>query len=1047
MRKLILLVFALCFFVSTQIKAQVGITKLASTYKQTFDSMSASSTGSTMPTGWYFHESGSSNPGTYQADSGNASAGNTYSYGAKSGASDRAFGSISSSSNTVLIGVAFTNKTGGNITAINFSFTMEQWRLGSNTSGRAKDSSWAEISPYASSLTAFGPWLKVPQLNLYSVVTSGTVGPLDGNKSSNKVTVSYTITGFTIPDGTTVWLRWNNSNTGGNSDGLAIDDFTVTGYGSTKPSVLFANTALSIKEGTDSVKVTLNIINANANATKADIIIDKSSTATQGSDYKYTASTYTFPGASTNSISFYVKALDDTKVEGDETIVLKIRNVSNSGSAGIDSVLTITILDNDAYSVYKIRQAKLPLTLGIPDTLKYGYFKGIVISPNFYQAGSSFCIKDSTGAVFTYNPKKTFKYTVNPGDSVKVLGKVSSLNYQAYLAIDTIIKISSGNTIAKPKVAATLNDTNESDLVKLNNRRLISAWDTSGSYKNNGFTAVFKEFKVNGKQYNIFISKGSDLFSKASTKAILNITGIVLQSGKSASTGYFLWPRTSKDIDTVKLPLYKILPMRPIDVLGINDSALKEVSCYLKGVVQSPNFASGGLQFSIADNTGSMIIHAPLIKNYTAKPGDSVLVRGIIGQMDGLAVFYADSIKKINTGTVPVAKVVNKLNETTEAQLVKLHHVRLVDSKEWVATGTGFIVNVHNAKDSFQLYISSAVDLFNQKNAPKGDFDVTGISGQADTKLPFFQGYQLMVRSIADIQYNTLQTYTISQVKPYDTLTGIADSIGLRCKLVGTVQSGRNLSGNNTQLFPIADRTGAIMVSSESVVSSYTIARNDSLIVWGTVKQKNGLTQFEADSIKKTGSNAYSRLIKYSNDKKYEKLESEYLFMPLKLSKYSWDSSSAINGRILIKAASFNNSNDSITLLIPRNTSFYTKANLPLGFTLLAYGWVYQEDSTQPFLQNYYLIPERLIWEGIEPDKSTNLKVQLFPNPSSSTIHIAASFNIQKIEVTDIAGRILTEMNNVGNTSNFDMSRWDKGIYIVHISDGQNTITKKVIHQ
>ena len=49
---------------------------------QSFDTLAASGTGSTLPDGWYFTETGSNANTTYVADDGTLNSGNTYSYGA-----------------------------------------------------------------------------------------------------------------------------------------------------------------------------------------------------------------------------------------------------------------------------------------------------------------------------------------------------------------------------------------------------------------------------------------------------------------------------------------------------------------------------------------------------------------------------------------------------------------------------------------------------------------------------------------------------------------------------------------------------------------------------------------------------------------------------------------------------------------------------------------------------------------------------------------------------------------------------------------------------
>ncbi len=104
-----------------------------STYSENFDLLTSSGTGTTTPSGFTFSEAGTNGNATYTASNGSANSGDTYSFGAN-GATERALGSLLSSSNTPTIGAAIQNKTGQAILSMTIGYTGEQWRLG--TAGR-----------------------------------------------------------------------------------------------------------------------------------------------------------------------------------------------------------------------------------------------------------------------------------------------------------------------------------------------------------------------------------------------------------------------------------------------------------------------------------------------------------------------------------------------------------------------------------------------------------------------------------------------------------------------------------------------------------------------------------------------------------------------------------------------------------------------------------------------------------------------------------------------------------------------------------------------
>ena len=112
---------------------------------------------------------------------------------------------------------------------------------------------------------------------------------------------------------------------------------------------------------------------------------------------------------------------------------------------------------------------------------------------------------------------------------------------------------------------------------------------------------------------------------------------------------------------------------------------------------------------------------------------------------------YPDSIVFLSTGiALPTAALVTTLSESTESELVTFENAVLVDPNQWSGSGSGFNVDVTNGTDTIVVRIDSDVDLYNQP-APTGRFNVSGIAGQFDLSSPYFSGYQLLPRYIADI--------------------------------------------------------------------------------------------------------------------------------------------------------------------------------------------------------------------------------------------------------------------------------------------------------
>jgi hypothetical protein len=203
------------------------------TVSETFNTLSSSgSSGTTLPQGFFFSETGTGANTTYGIDNGSDNTGNTYSYGTGASA-DRSLGSLQSGTLFPLIGAAFTNNTGATITQLNISYTGEQWRLGS--SGNRTDQLIFAYSTNANSLTT-GTYTNVSSLTFVTPNLSGSAGTRNGNIAANNTPLTGTISGLSIANGTTFYLRWTDDDAIGADDGLAIDDFSLTAVTSSAPA-------------------------------------------------------------------------------------------------------------------------------------------------------------------------------------------------------------------------------------------------------------------------------------------------------------------------------------------------------------------------------------------------------------------------------------------------------------------------------------------------------------------------------------------------------------------------------------------------------------------------------------------------------------------------------------------------------------------------------------------------------------------------------------------------------------------------------------------
>jgi Domain of unknown function DUF11/Divergent InlB B-repeat domain len=243
--------------VMTTAQSQALITAIGTPYTQNFDSLPSAATitwaNNSTITGWYHQRTGAG--ATIVPGTGSSATGALYSFGAV-GSAERALGAVSSvGTGGVFYGVRLLNQTGVTITSLRVSYAGEQWRRAATAAPAAQTVAFSYVtgSPITGSLVEFqAAGTAVAALDLVSPVTALPTGALDGNLAANRVAVSATITGLSIPNNSEILLRWSDPDHPDNDHGLAIDDFSVVAGSAT-------NLTLSVTDAPDPVTAGSNI--------------------------------------------------------------------------------------------------------------------------------------------------------------------------------------------------------------------------------------------------------------------------------------------------------------------------------------------------------------------------------------------------------------------------------------------------------------------------------------------------------------------------------------------------------------------------------------------------------------------------------------------------------------------------------------------------------------------------------------------------------------------------------------------------------------------
>jgi DNA/RNA endonuclease YhcR with UshA esterase domain len=395
---------------------------------------------------------------------------------------------------------------------------------------------------------------------------------------------------------------------------------------------------------------------------------------------------------------------------------------------------------------------------GVADSLgAMKWIKVIVTSIDFDgNAGYSFYGEDATDGINIYNFADQSGYTAPMmGDSLYIHGEVEQFRGLTELKPDSIYLLSSGNALPAASIETALDETTESELIKLIGFTLADAtqWPASGSSANVDIT--------NGTDtMTMRIDSDTDIDGSTAPVGTFDVTGIGSQYDSSSpyDEGYQIFPRQLTDIFVYPfIPTYTIDQVDNTDADGVPDSL--NVYCKVVGVVHGVDMqgSATAVSFTVHDGTEGLGTYSSVatVASYVVTEGDEVRIVGSIGHFNGLLQMYVDSVTVLSTGNATqTPTVVTALGESTESELVKFENMTMVDPTQWGSGSSGYNIDITNGNDTIVMRIDADVDLYGAP-APTGMFDVVGIGGQYDFSAPHFDGYQLLPRYQADIMTST----------------------------------------------------------------------------------------------------------------------------------------------------------------------------------------------------------------------------------------------------------------------------------------------------
>ncbi len=275
------------------------------------------------------------------------------------------------------------------------------------------------------------------------------------------------------------------------------------------------------------------------------------STATDGIDYSLLNTNLHFPPTTAGNVSevnIEMGLIDDTDIEGDETVVLELDNAMGATIATTGQ-FTVTIKDNDGinYPTYPIGTVSTVDANGVADSLDVTCsLTGVVHGVNLRPSGLQFTIIDANNdGIGVFNLTGNLGYTVAEGDLVTVQGVIAQFNGLTQIEPVSVMMISQNNPLWNPSIVTALDETTESQMVRFNNMTIVDPtdWTNSGT----GFNVDITD---GTNTVTMRIDNDVDIYGTSPPTGNFDVIGIGGQfdSSEPHLSGYQFLPRYLPDI-------------------------------------------------------------------------------------------------------------------------------------------------------------------------------------------------------------------------------------------------------------------------------------------------------------------------------------------------------------------------------------------------------------------------------------------------------------------------------------------------------------------
>lgn len=178
----------------------------------------------------------------------------------------------------------------------------------------------------------------------------------------------------------------------------------------------------------------------------------------------------------------------------------------------------------------------------------------------------------------------------------------------------------------------------------------------------------------------------------------------------------------------------------------------------VKGIVTvaTGTFSTVNTDVYVQDATGGVNVYKPGSTTPSLSVGDSVTVTGMVDQFFGLTRIASNPAITIEAGGLDVPEPllittgdIEANGEAYEGLFVKVQGCTL-SGGTWPAAGSDGSLSIDDGSGDCTLFIDKDTDIDGSPE-PMTAIDIVGVVSQYDPSFPYWEGYRLMPRSLADI--------------------------------------------------------------------------------------------------------------------------------------------------------------------------------------------------------------------------------------------------------------------------------------------------------